>query len=50
MYINNTLVGSVTEPNSSSHLTGTGTGLFVRSGSKDALVKVDYFNVYKINN
>lgn len=49
VFANGTLLGSVTEPNSSAHLTGTGPGLFVRSAGKDALVKYDNYIVNKIN-
>lgn len=49
VFANGTLLGSVTEPNSSAHLIGTGPGLFVRSASKDALVKYDNYIVNKIN-
>lgn len=44
VYVNDTLLGTYTD---SSQLTGTGTGLYVRSDDEDIVVKFDNFTVYR---
>ena len=48
VYVNDTLLSSYPE-NSSDHLTGEATGVYVRSDDEDVRIKFDDFKVYRFN-